>query len=101
MGVGFHTTPKRTCATNLPPLPKDEGGRHTPFVNGYRPQLFTRTGDITCEIGLPDEKMVMPGEDAELTITLISDIAIEPGQRFTVREGNKTVGTGLVSEIIE
>lgn len=81
-------------------LSKEEGGRHTPFVNGYRPQLFIRTGDITCTVGLPDGKMVMPGEDANVTIELIYDVALEEGQRFTVREGQRTVGTGVVSKIL-
>lgn len=80
---------------------KEEGGRHTPFVDGYKPQLFTRTGDITCTVHLPNEKMVMPGEDSAMTLELIQPIAIEEGQRFTIREGNKTVGTGVVSKILE
>lgn len=82
-------------------LTKDEGGRHTPFMNGYRPQMFTRTGDITCEIKIEAEKMVMPGEDATFEVELISQLAVEEGQRFTVREGNRTVGTGVISKIIE
>jgi elongation factor Tu len=81
-------------------LSKEEGGRHTPFVNGYRPQLFTRTGDITATVQMEDGKMVMPGEDANITLELISPIALEEGQRFTVREGHKTVGTGLISKIL-
>lgn len=81
-------------------LSKDEGGRHTPFMNGYRPQMFTRTGDITCEIQLDDEKMVMPGEDATFSVELISPLAVEEGQRFTVREGNKTVGTGVITKLV-
>eukprot|EP00038_Savillea_parva_P003903 m.131604 g.131604 ORF g.131604 m.131604 type:complete len:420 (-) comp11318_c0_seq6:6771-8030(-) len=81
-------------------LSKEEGGRHTPFVDGYRPQLFTRTGDISCKIELADGKMVMPGEDASFTVELISELAIEEGQRFTVREGSKTVGTGVISKIL-
>lgn len=82
-------------------LSKDEGGRHTPFMNGYRPQMFTRTGDITCMINLPEETMVMPGEDATFTVEMINPLAVEEGQRFTVREGNKTVGTGVITSIIE
>jgi len=82
-------------------LKKEEGGRHTPFVNGYRPQLFTRTGDITATFELPDGKMVMPGEDSNFTIELINELALEVGQRFTVREGNKTVGTGVILNILE
>eukprot|EP00730_Choanoeca_flexa_P007969 TRINITY_DN12418_c0_g2_i10.p3 TRINITY_DN12418_c0_g2~~TRINITY_DN12418_c0_g2_i10.p3 ORF type:complete len:427 (+),score=122.69 TRINITY_DN12418_c0_g2_i10:52-1332(+) len=82
-------------------LSKEEGGRHTPFVDGYRPQMFTRTGDITCNISLPEGKMVMPGEDANVTVNLITPIALEEGQRFTVREGHRTVGTGIISKILE
>jgi len=82
-------------------LKKEEGGRHTPFVDGYRPQLFTRTGDITATFQLPDGKMVMPGEDSTFDLELISPLAMEEGQRFTVREGNKTVGTGVILEIVE
>eukprot|EP00041_Stephanoeca_diplocostata_P008220 m.118844 g.118844 ORF g.118844 m.118844 type:complete len:440 (-) comp17225_c0_seq1:311-1630(-) len=82
-------------------LSKEEGGRHTPFVDGYRPQLFTRTGDITCTISLDDGKMVMPGEDATFGVELITQLVIEEGQRFTIREGNKTVGTGVVLKIVE
>jgi len=82
-------------------LKKEEGGRHTPFVDGYRPQLFTRTGDITATFQLPDGKMVMPGEDSTFDIELISPLAMEEGQRFTVREGNKTVGTGVILDIVE
>jgi len=82
-------------------LSKEEGGRHTPFVNGYRPQLFTRTADITCTVILPEGKMVMPGEDARLTVSLITDMAVEEGQRFTVREGSRTVGTGVVLKVLE
>ena len=82
-------------------LSKDEGGRHTPFVNGYKPQLFTRTGDITAEFKLPEGTMVMPGEDAEFEAELINPLALETGQRFTVREGSKTVGTGVILEILD
>jgi elongation factor Tu len=81
-------------------LTKDEGGRHTPFMNGYRPQMFTRTGDITCEIQLPEETMVMPGEDATFSVEMINPLAVEEGQRFTVREGNRTVGTGVITKLV-
>ena len=80
---------------------QQEGGRHTPFVNGYRPQLFTRTADITCSVVLPEGKMVLPGEDATMDFELIHELAIEEGQRFTVREGSKTVGTGVVLKILQ
>jgi elongation factor Tu len=79
-----------------------KGGRHTAFVSNYRPQLFTRTADVTCTITLPDDvAMVMPGDNVACTVQLFSDLAIEHGSRFTVREGGKTVATGVVTEIVE
>ena len=82
-------------------LKADEGGRHTPFFNGYRPQFYFRTTDVTGLIDLPDGKeMVMPGDNIDLTIELITPIAIEPGLRFAIREGGRTVGSGVVSEVI-
>ena len=82
-------------------LKADEGGRHTPFFNGYRPQFYFRTTDVTGLIELPDGKeMVMPGDNIDMTIELITPIAIEPGLRFAIREGGRTVGSGVVSEII-
>ncbi len=83
-------------------LKKEEGGRHTPFFNGYRPQFYFRTTDITGTIELePGTEMVMPGDNTTMTITLISEIAIEEGLRFAIREGGRTVGSGVVSKIIE
>ena len=83
-------------------LKADEGGRHTPFFNGYRPQFYFRTTDVTGLIELPDGKeMVMPGDNIDMTIELITPIAIEPGLRFAIREGGRTVGSGVVSEVIE
>lgn len=83
-------------------LTKDEGGRHTPFFSGYRPQFFFRTTDVTGDIQLPEgTEMVMPGDNATFTITLISPIAIEEGLRFAVREGGRTVASGVVSKVIE
>jgi elongation factor Tu len=82
-------------------LNKDEGGRHTPFMDGYRPQLFTRTGDITCSIGLEEGQMVMPGEDATFTVELINELVVEEGQRFTIREGSRTVGTGVILKMLD
>jgi len=82
-------------------LKADEGGRHTPFFNGYRPQFYFRTTDVTGLIDLPDGKeMVMPGDNIDMTIELITPIAIEPGLRFAIREGGITVGSGVVSEVI-
>ena len=83
-------------------LTKEEGGRHTPFFNGYRPQFYFRTTDVTGLIDLPaGTEMVMPGDNVDMTIELITPIAIETGLRFAIREGGKTVGSGVVSEIIE
>ena len=83
-------------------LTKEEGGRHTPFFNGYRPQFYFRTTDVTGLIDLPEgTEMVMPGDNVDMTIELITPIAIEQGLRFAIREGGKTVGSGVVSEIIE
>jgi elongation factor Tu len=83
-------------------LTKDEGGRHTPFFNGYRPQFYFRTTDVTGTITLPEGvEMVMPGDNITMEIELITPIAIEEGLRFAIREGGRTVGAGVVSEIIE
>ena len=83
-------------------LTKEEGGRHTPFFNGYRPQFYFRTTDVTGVIKLPDGvEMVMPGDNIKMEITLITPIAIEKGLRFAIREGGRTVGSGVVSSIIE
>ena len=83
-------------------LTKEEGGRHTPFFNGYRPQFYFRTTDVTGVIELPaGTEMVMPGDNVTMSIELITPIAIEKGLRFAIREGGRTVGSGIVSEIIE
>jgi elongation factor Tu len=82
-------------------LKKDEGGRHKPFFNGYRPQFYFRTTDVTGVIALKDGvEMVMPGDRVEMTIELITPIAMEKQLRFAIREGGKTVGAGVVAEII-
>ena len=82
-------------------LTKEEGGRHTPFFNGYRPQFYFRTTDVTGVIELPaGTEMVMPGDNVAMTIELITPIAIEKGLRFAIREGGRTVGSGIVSEVI-
>jgi elongation factor Tu len=86
-------------------LTKDEGGRYTPFMANYRPQLFIRTTDVTVALNFPEgtegahEKLVMPGDNVEMVGELVHDIALEPGSRFTLREGGKTIGTGIVSEV--
>lgn len=83
-------------------LTKEEGGRHTPFTTGYRPQFYFRTADVTGQIGLPEGvEMVMPGDHAEFEVGLIYAVAIEEGLRFAIREGGKTVGAGVVTQILE
>jgi elongation factor Tu len=83
-------------------LSKDEGGRHTPFFNGYRPQFYFRTTDVTGSIGLPEgQEMVMPGDNTNMEIQLIQPIAMDQGLRFAIREGGRTVGAGVVTEIIK
>ena len=83
-------------------LKKEEGGRHTPFFNGYRPQFYFRTTDVTGDLNLPEgTEMCMPGDNVVMTISLITPIAIEEGLRFAIREGGRTVGSGVVTEIIE
>jgi elongation factor Tu len=83
-------------------LKKEEGGRHTPFFTGYKPQFFMRTTDVTGEIALPDKvEMVMPGDNIVMTVSLITDVAVEEGLRFAIREGGHTVGAGAVTKILE
>jgi elongation factor Tu len=83
-------------------LTREEGGRHTPFYNGYRPQFYLRTTDVTGAIGLPaGMEMVMPGDHVEMTVELITPIALETGQRFAIREGGHTVGAGSITNILE
>ena len=83
-------------------LGKDEGGRHTPFFKGYRPQFYFRTTDVTGNVELGEGvEMVMPGDNVQMTVALISKVAMEAGQRFAIREGGKTVGAGVVTKIHE
>ncbi|HNY54359.1 MAG TPA: elongation factor Tu, partial [Chitinophagales bacterium] len=83
-------------------LSKDEGGRHTPFFNKYRPQFYLRTTDVTGEIELPaGVEMVMPGDNVTLTVKLIYPVALEKGLKFAIREGGRTVGAGQVTEILK
>ncbi|MCA9565700.1 MAG: elongation factor Tu, partial [Myxococcales bacterium] len=83
-------------------LKKEEGGRHKPFFTGYRPQFYIRTTDVTGTVTLPEgTEMVMPGDNVEITGELISPVAMEEGMRFAIREGGRTIGAGVVSEIIE
>ncbi|KAF8633660.1 hypothetical protein AX15_001309 [Amanita polypyramis BW_CC] len=97
----------KRCQAQIYVLTKDEGGRYTPFMAGYRPQLFLRTADVTVTLSFPDgtpdaaEKMIMPGDNVEMVCDLIFDLAVDIGSRFTLREGNKTIGTGIVTKILD
>jgi elongation factor Tu len=83
-------------------LSKEEGGRHTPFFNGYRPQFYFRTTDVTGTIDLPaDKEMVLPGDNVSMTVKLLAPIAMEEGLRFAIREGGRTVGAGVVAKILK
>ena len=83
-------------------LTKEEGGRHTPFFKGYRPQFYFRTTDVTGAVELPEAtEMVMPGDNVQMKVDLIAPIAMEDGLRFAIREGGRTVGAGVVAKIIE
>ena len=95
-------TPHISAEAEVYVLKKEEGGRHTPFFNGYKPQLYIRTSDITGELNLPEGvEMVMPGDNITMTIKLITPIALEEGLRFAIREGGKTVGAGVFTKILE
>ncbi|MDT8446216.1 MAG: elongation factor Tu [bacterium] len=95
-------TPHTKFKAEVYVLSKDEGGRHTPFFSNYRPQFYFRTTDVTGSIKLPEGiEMVMPGDKVSMSVELISTIAMEPGLRFAIREGGRTVGAGAISEIIE
>ena len=95
-------TPHKKFKAEVYVLSKEEGGRHTPFFNGYRPQFYFRTTDITGVIALPEGvEMVMPGDNSQFIVELIAPIAMEAGLRFAIREGGRTVGSGVVTEIIE
>ena len=83
-------------------LSKEEGGRHTPFFKGYRPQFYFRTTDVTGAVVLPDDiEMVMPGDNVKMEVTLIVPIAMQDGLRFAIREGGRTVGAGVVAKVLE
>jgi elongation factor Tu len=95
-------TPHTRFEAEVYVLSKEEGGRHTPFFNGYRPQFYFRTTDVTGSVDLPEGvEMVMPGDNVKMTVNLIAPIAMEEGLRFAVREGGRTVGAGVVSKILE
>ena len=102
LAVPGSITPHTEFDSEVYVLSKDEGGRHTPFFKGYRPQFFFETTDVTGSVELPaDVEMVMPGDNVNMKVSLISPIAMEEGQRFAIREGGRTVGAGVVSKIIE
>ena len=95
-------TPHTKCKASIYALKKEEGGRHTPFFSGYRPQFYFSTTDVTGSVKLPQGvEMVMPGDNVNLEIGLITNVAMEKGMRFAIREGGRTVGAGTVTEIIE
>src|SRR5574342_891377 len=94
--------PHTKCKAQIYVLTKEEGGRHTPFFKGYRPQFYFRTTDVTGTVKLPDNvEMVMPGDNIAIEVELITPIAMEKELRFAIREGGRTVGAGVVTEIIE
>jgi elongation factor Tu len=94
-------TPHKEFEAEVYILTKEEGGRHTPFFTGYRPQFYIGTTDVTGEANLPTGvEMVMPGDNAKMSVKLIVPVAMEEGLRFAVREGGKTVGAGVISKII-
>ena len=96
------TTPHTEFEANVYILSKDEGGRHTPFFNNYRPQFYFRTTDVTGVVTLPEgTEMVMPGDNTEMKVDLIQPIAMEEGLRFAIREGGRTVGAGRVTKIMK
>jgi len=95
-------TPHHKFKASIYALKKEEGGRHTPFFSGYRPQFYFRTTDVTGTVKLAaGVEMVMPGDNVEIEVELITDVAMEKGLRFAIREGGRTVGAGSVTEIIE
>jgi elongation factor Tu len=95
-------TPHTEFKAEVYVLKKEEGGRHTPFFNGYRPQFYFRTTDVTGVANLPEgTEMVMPGDNVQMTIELIQPIAMDAGLRFAIREGGRTVGSGVVTEVIK
>jgi elongation factor Tu len=95
-------TPHRKFEAEVYVLAKDEGGRHTPFLTGYRPQFYIRTTDVTGTIGLPENvEMVMPGDNVKMTVELHTPVAVEESLRFAIREGGRTVGAGAVTKILE
>ena len=94
--------PHKSFEAEVYVLTKEEGGRHTPFFNGYRPQFYFRTTDVTGDIQLPESvEMVMPGDNATFKVELITPIAMDEGLRFAIREGGRTVASGVVSKLLD
>ncbi len=95
-------TPHTKFESEVYVLSKDEGGRHTPFFNNYRPQFYIRTTDVTGSIELPEGvEMVMPGDNIKMKVELTSEVALEDGVRFAIREGGRTVGAGVLTKVLE
>jgi len=95
-------TPHTKYEAEVYVLKKEEGGRHTPFFNGYRPQFYFRTTDVTGSVALPEGiEMVMPGDNTRMVVELLTPIAMDEGLRFAVREGGRTVGAGVVTKILQ
>jgi len=95
-------TPHKKFKAEVYVLKKEEGGRHTPFFNKYRPQFYFRTTDVTGSVTLPENvEMVMPGDNVNIDVELITPIAAEEGLRFAIREGGRTVGAGVITKIVE
>ena len=102
LAVPGSITPHTKFKASVYILKKEEGGRHTPFFNGYRPQFYFRTTDVTGVVTLPEgTEMVMPGDNVEFEVSLITSIAMDKELRFAIREGGHTVGAGVVTEIVE
>jgi len=102
LAKGGSITPHTKFKATVYVLSKEEGGRHTPFFNGYRPQFYIRTTDVTGSLHLPEGvEMVMPGDNTDISGELITPVAIEKGSRFAIREGGRTVGAGTITEIVE
>ena len=101
-GCGGSIKPHTKFTAEIYVLSKDEGGRHTPFFQGYRPQFYFRTTDVTGAVELPaGTEMIMPGDNVSVTVNLIAPVAMEEGLRFAIREGGRTVGAGVVAKVIE
>ena len=102
LAVPGSITPHTKFSASVYVLTKEEGGRHSPFFTNYRPQFYFRTTDVTGKVEMPDpDAMVMPGDNVEFEVSLISPIAMDEGLRFAIREGGRTVGSGIVTKIIE